>query len=165
MSGAGSPHSHCVLFVSVGCGCSGLAAAQRKEWFAALACRSAREEHQDCCLGTGLLQNPRSWVFVFSQPCSDEGSDRYQVALLDLALSHLNAGSCLSNSGELWPFSGGGAHPWMLGFALCCQLPIKNFPCFLVHVSLLCLDPSERERASFLLPVTACSQECLFSIS
>lgn len=87
MSGAGSPHGPWGLFVvSVGCGSSGLAAAQRKERFAALACRSAREEQQDCCLGTGLLQNARSWMFVFSQPCSGEGSDQYQVAALDLAL-------------------------------------------------------------------------------
>lgn len=87
MSGAGSPHGPWGLFVvSVGCGSSGLAAAQRKERFAALACRSAREEQQDCCLGTGLLQNARSWMFVFSQPSSGEGSDQYQVAALDLAL-------------------------------------------------------------------------------
>lgn len=104
-------------------------------------------------------------MFVFSQPCLGEGSDQYQVAALDLALSHLDAGSCLSHSGELWPFSGRGAHAWMLGCALCCQLSIKNVTCFVVHISFLCLDPSERERASPLLPVTACSQECLFPIS
>lgn len=86
MSGAGSPQGPWGWLV-VGCGCSGLAAVQRKEGFAALACRSGREEQQDCCLGTGLLQNPKSWVFVFSQPCWGEGSDHYQVAALDLALT------------------------------------------------------------------------------
>lgn len=93
MSGAGSPHSPQGLFVvSVGCGSSAVAAVQGREGFAALACRSAKEQ-QDCCLGTGLPQNPRSWMFVFSQPCSEEGSDQCQVAALDLALSHLDAGS------------------------------------------------------------------------
>lgn len=73
----------------------------RGKGFAALACRSAREE-QDCCLGTGLLQNPRSCMLVFSQPCSHEGSDQYQVAAFDLALSPLDAGSCLSHTVALF---------------------------------------------------------------
>lgn len=79
--------------MSVWYGSPGLAAVQRwcsqlrgREGFAALACKSTGEEQQDCCLGTGLVHNHGSWMFVFSQPWSDEGLDQCQVTALDLAL-------------------------------------------------------------------------------
>lgn len=166
MPGAGSPHGPWGLFVvSVGCGSSGLAAMQRKEGFAALACRSAREEQQDCCLGTELLRIPGAGCLYSASPARVRGLTTVRL-LPSIWRSHTwMLVPLLSHTAELWPFSGRGAHPWMLGYALCCQLSIKNFTCFLVHISVLCLDPSERERASLVLPVTACSQECLFSIS
>lgn len=74
-------------------------------------------------------QGRGEWGGVLSsiRYAGEEDEELTSIKLLPwVKCSSLDAGSYLSSFWELWSFLEGGSYPWMLGFALCCQLAIKN---------------------------------------